>query len=236
MKKLLLVSFLALAFAVGAVADIEKTAVREAIVPHSDGGATGVCSIIYFNVCSGWFWLFSGWDEGDMAGVVFDLPNDCGALPGEPITNWGFWWYWRYTMPGRGFTVSYELHEIDAQNCLMSIAGSHAYQDPVERWNYSYGLGTVTSTNAALVARWDFGTFPYLCTEHNTSNTDAPVACPGFVPGVGHSYIWGNVDSTYCPPYHISHDNYVDILMDAGFEGWYSTENATWGGVKSLFR
>ncbi len=238
MKKLSLVSFLVLVFAAGAVADISKTAIQEAIVPHSNGGATGFCSITYYNLCSGWLWIFSGWVPGDMAGVVFDLPGDCGKLPEEECSNTHFWWYWRYTFPARGYSLSYDLYEVDAQMCLTTSVGSIAYQDPVERWNYYDGLGTVSSDNVALVAKWNGGTLPYMLTEHNTYNTAAPVACPGFVPDVGRSYIWGNVNSVYCPPYHIAHDNYVDVLMDAGFdcEEVIGTEEASWGGIKSLFR
>ena len=32
----------------------------------------------------------------DEVGVVFDLPEVCGKLPGESCTNTHFWWYWRY--------------------------------------------------------------------------------------------------------------------------------------------
>ena len=238
MKKLLLVSFLALAFAAGAVADIDKFAMQEAVVPHSDGGATGACSIIYYNLCSGWLWLFSGFVPGDMAGVVFDLPTDCNKVVGEDCANTGFWWYWRYTLPDYGYSLSYDLYEVDANMCLTTSVGSLAAQDPVERWNYYAGLGSTIGDFAAIVATWDGGTLPYLGTEHNTNNAGSPVACPGFVLTVGHGYIWGNVGSVYCPPYHIAHDGYVDVLMDAGFEcpTPSSTEDASWGGIKNLFR
>ena len=239
MKKLLLVSFLVLAFAGGAVADISKTAIQEAVLPHSEGGATGYCSISYYNLCSGWLWIFSGWAYGDMAGVVFDLPGDCGKLPGESCTNTHFWWYWRYTLPTRGYAVSYDLYEVDTEMCLTTSVGSIAYHAPIERWNYYDGLGTVTGDKAAIVATWIGGTLPYLPTEHNTENAAAPIACPGFVPDIGRSYRWGNeYTSVYCPPYHIAHDNYVDIIMDAGFdcETPTSTEETSWGGIKDLFR
>ena len=74
MKKLLLVALLSTAFAAGAFADIPTpTAVQEAITPHSSGGATGFCSIVYYNICSGWIWIYSGWALGDEPGIAFDL-------------------------------------------------------------------------------------------------------------------------------------------------------------------
>ncbi|MFH1680789.1 MAG: hypothetical protein ABIH26_09100, partial [Candidatus Eisenbacteria bacterium] len=57
-----------------ALADVPnrpKEAVRDAIVPHGIGGATGQCSVVYYNICSGWMWLYSGWEQGDEAGVAF---------------------------------------------------------------------------------------------------------------------------------------------------------------------
>jgi len=242
MKKLLVVSFLTLAVAAGAFADIpnvSKTALQEAIVPHGTGGATGFCSIVYYNLCSGWLWVWSGWAPGDEAGVCFDLPTDCGKLPGETCANTGFWWYWRYTAPGYGFTVSYDLYDLDASCCKVANVGGLANQDPVERWNYYAGLGTVTTDNAGLVATFDVGTLPYLGTDNNPKNFGAPVACPGYAPDGMHSFYFGGPATQYCPPLYLADGlGNVQILMDAGFDcqGGTATEDASWSGVKSLFR
>lgn len=97
----------------------------------------------------------------------------------------------------------------------------------------------MATDNAAIIATWDYGSLPRLCFENNSANAAAPVACPGFVPHGGRSYIWGNIPhSIYCPPYHFSFDSYFDIIMDAGFdcEVSTSTEETSWGGIKDLFR
>ena len=244
MKKLLLVSFLALAVAAGAFADVQnhpRTALQEAVVPHSTGGATGFCSIVYYDLCSGWLWTYSGWALGDEPGVAFDLPNDCGKLPGEECTNTGFWWYWRYTIPTYGFTVSYDLYELDVNFCKAGPSlGNISGYDPVERWNFHYGLGAVTSDWAALIASYDSGSLPRFCTDNNNANFAAPLACPGYAIGPIQTYYWGGPTTQYCPPQYFA-DGYgaVDCLMDAGWDcqpSGTSTEDASWSGVKSLFR
>ena len=96
--------------------DFPRQSAHDVIVPHGTGGATGFCSIIYYNTCSNWFWLWGGWGVRHEVGVVFDLPSDCGQQPGEECVNTHFWWYWRYTHPGHGFTVTYRLYEVDASN------------------------------------------------------------------------------------------------------------------------
>ena len=97
MKKILLVSLLIVAFTTPALADADrnKQAIRETLEPsHGGGGATGACSIMYYDLCSGWLWIWNGWELGDQVGVCFDLPNDCGKLPGEHCFLTHFWWYW----------------------------------------------------------------------------------------------------------------------------------------------
>ncbi|MBM3320743.1 MAG: hypothetical protein FJY73_08730 [Candidatus Eisenbacteria bacterium] len=241
MKKLLLVGLLALAMAVAAFADIpnrDKTAVQEAITPHGGGGATGACSIVYYNLCSRWLWVWSGWSPGDEIGVVFDLPLDCGKLPGEECLNTGFWWYWRYTTPGWGYTVHYDVYDIDAAYCKIGGSlGTSASQDPVERWNFHPALGTaITSDLGGILATWDKGGLPYAGTDNNYKNAAAPGLCPGYAPGPIRSFIW--LPAAVCPTYYFGDGmGPVQLLMDAGFDCQpTATEDASWTGVKSLFR
>ncbi|MFH1277736.1 MAG: hypothetical protein ABIK65_05105 [Candidatus Eisenbacteria bacterium] len=214
---------------------------QEAIAPHGTGGATGVCSIVYYNYCSGWIWIYSGFAAGDEAGVAYDLPVDCGKLPGETCTNTHFWWYWRYTAPGYGFTVTYNLYNLDGQLCKILPSLGTSTSDPVERWNLEAGLGAVgsiTSDDAAIIATYNAGTLPYLATDNNGKNYQAPLACPAYSVGGMHGMYWGGALTQYCPPQYFG-DGYgaVEILADAGFDCQpTSTEDASWTGVKSLFR
>ena len=52
---------------------LEKTVAR---MPHDtrpDNWSVGTtCSVRYYNFCTGWVWVWSGWGEGDVFGVCFD--------------------------------------------------------------------------------------------------------------------------------------------------------------------
>jgi hypothetical protein len=243
MKKLLLVAFLALALAATAFAEINRPheAIQEAIAPHGDGGATGFCSIVYYNLCAGWLWTWSGWAQGDEVGVFFDLPTDCGKLAGEECAHLGAWTYWRYTQPTYGYLVNFDLWELDASYCKTNYIGGVANIDPVERWNNFAGFGTVTSDYCALIMTWVKGTLPRLASTSNPKNLAAPLACPGYtVPAIpGHTFFWGGLTTQYCPPQYLADgQGPSEAFFDASFDCQMgsATENASWGEVKGLFR
>ncbi len=242
MKKLLLVSFLSLALAMGVIADVNKT--KTALQTGAEdikaaGAGAGTCSIIYYNLCSGWIWIYSGFAAGDEVGVIFDLVADCGKLPGETCCMTHGFWYWRFTSPTYGFTVSYGLFEVDANGCKTAQTGGLAFSDPAERWNLLPGLGCVTGDQAVICATFDAGTLPYMGTDNNQSNAAGGPNCLGIGAGTGNSVFYGNPGATqYCPPQYFGDAiGPVDIMMDAGWIcGTNATEDASWGDVKSLFR
>jgi hypothetical protein len=216
-----------------------REAVNEAIAPHGMGGARAFCSIVYYNLCSGWLWTYSGFVAGDQAGVMFDLPTDCsGSI--DPVFITHFWWYWRYTTPGWGYTITYDLYKLDANLCKNGAPqGTLAAQDPTERWNYYIIPGQVYySPQIALTATYDKGGLPRFVTENNNMSYQAPGACPGYSVGPIHTFFWGGTTTQYCPPQYFA-DNYgaVDCLMDAGIEVMEGgTEPSSWSKVKTLFR
>ncbi|RPJ43891.1 MAG: hypothetical protein EHM19_07805 [Candidatus Latescibacterota bacterium] len=243
-QAILLLAALTLLLAAAAFADVPnrpRAALNEAIAPHATGGSRNYCSIIYYNLCSGWLWTYSGFAAGDEVGVSFDMPADCGMYPGEIVTNYSFWWYWRYTAPGWGYTITYRMYDLDAQLCKV---GSPIYviagQDPTERWNYYPGFGMCWEPQVAITATYDKGGLPRFATDNNDASYSAPNGCPGFVIGPIHSHYWGGLATQYCPPQYFA-DNYgaVDCLMDALFDTylWDSTKQpSSWTAVKSLFR
>ncbi|MFH1679165.1 MAG: hypothetical protein ABIH26_00820 [Candidatus Eisenbacteria bacterium] len=248
MRSFLAATVLFAVLAGAALADVpfDRWAEREAIVPHGRvDGATGTCSIVYYNICSGWYWRYSPFrgDEriaGDHAGVVFDLPNDCAKEPGAECVHLGFWWYWRYTTPGWGYTLSYYLWPVDEDFCMVGEPiGSLLCQDPTERWNHYPGLGTTNADMVAVISVFDKGGLPHWCLDNNYRNSQAPIACDGWPGPLGvHSVYWGNYDTMYCPPYFFADPvGPIQFIMDATFscEGT-PIEPASWGTIKSLFR
>jgi len=227
---------LILAGAASAKPRIPFQEIRDEVVPH--GGESlrlDACSVAYYNTCSGWVYLWA-WSCADEAGVVFDLPSECGKTPGAPCTNEGFWWYWRYTHPGYTYTVSYRLYPVDSSYCKAGPPiGSLNRQDPIERWNYYAGLGTTESDLVALTAVMDWGGRPYLITDNSSKNQE--IGCAP-IPTVAYSMYYGEEGFPYCPPQTFGDQlGPVNILMDATFScEETSIEPASWGAIKTLFR
>lgn len=244
MKRLLLVSSLTLFVAGASLADVihERIAERDPGLapPSGQSTLTGACTVVYYNLCSGWLWLWSGFRESDEIGVIFDLPNSCGKEPGEVCTNTDIWWYWRYTQPGRyGFYISYSMYEVDENGCKVGLPiGTLNGIDPHERWNHMTGLGSATADRVAIVATWDSGTLPYAATDNNASNANA-AGCGGLI-GTGNSvqFVDGGGATVYCPPARFTDGlGYIDLVMLARFTcETTDTETMSWGEIKSLFQ
>jgi hypothetical protein len=209
---------------------VERHRMQEAVVPHEVRLAPeATCSVIYYDVCSGWIWTWSGYQV--RYAVVFDLPGDCGKEAGQPCTNTGFWWYWRYTNPGYQFPVSYEMYASDSALCSVGPAiGVLENQDPIEGWNAYQGLGTTMSGFVGIVAI--SASFPMAATDAAASNLQ--VGCSP-VPAIVHSVLGFASD---CPPAAMEDDaGPCNLLMDATFScETTAAEHASWGAVKSLFR
>ncbi len=235
MKRILPAIFL---LAIGSIATadipVPTQATQEPILGHGDGGATGFCSLAYYDYCSGWLWVYDS-GPGYWSGVVYDLPEDCGKPPGEAYTNTHFWWYWRYTWPGREF-VDYRVYEADSMNCLVGeplLEVNHF--SPLERWNYHSGFGSSTADHVAFIARAYWGSVPRMASDNNVWNQ--AVGC-GTIPTVFRSFRFIEDDQVLCPPVPFEDPlGPVNILTDAGFDcETTGIEPASWGGVKSLFR
>ncbi|MBN1825176.1 MAG: hypothetical protein JW958_02845 [Candidatus Eisenbacteria bacterium] len=238
MRRLVIAVLMLAVLAAFASADMPRPAqaIHEEIFPHGDGGARGLCSIVHYNVCSGWAWTWSGWAAGDIAGVIFDLPQDCGHSTDTPCSNTKIWWRWRHTMPGRGFSeVTYRIYEVDQSNCIVGEPLAEYHSDPVENWNLMPGFGDFDADRILLAVSWDQVTLPRLNTDraimnHNVGCAPEPVA---------HSFFFGNPQRTmYCPPLLLE-DSYgpCNILMDAEFDcQTTATEPASWGSIKALFK
>ncbi|MFH1279563.1 MAG: hypothetical protein ABIK65_14435 [Candidatus Eisenbacteria bacterium] len=214
-------------------APIPPLAVQDQVLGHvGDGGATGLCSVVYYDYCSGWIWVyFAGYN--DVRGVVFDLPADCGKEPGAECVNTHFWWYWRFTNPNRSF-VNYRVYEVDSSNC---VVGEPLYEllhfSPWERWNYHEGFGSFTADRIAIVAEMDGGAC--MASDNNLKNQAA--GC-GEIPLVARSFRYVEDGASLCPPIPIEDPlGPVDLMVEAGFDcQTTSTESASWGSIKGLFR
>lgn len=235
MKRFLPVPAL-LAFASLSFADMPRPteAVQEPIAGHADGGATGMCSVVYYDHCSGWVWIWEGSPQS-WSGVVFDLPRECGKLPGESCSNTHFWFYWRFTSPGRMF-VNYRAHEVDSSNCLLGEPLLEIdHYSPTERWNYHSGFGETSADRVAIVSQPYWGSWPRISSDHNVRNQG--VGC-GTIPVTARSFLFVDDDIPLCPPVPYQDPlGPVNLLVEAGFDcEATATEPSSWSGVKQMFQ
>ncbi len=231
---------LVLLFTAGGAAagDLTRRSSFEGALLQHQAATAGNCTIIQYDICSGFVWTWSGLQPGDEIGVTFDLPALCSKSAGGSCTNNDVWWYWRNAVPGRGFTLTYEMYAADSAGCKTGALLGSVGQDPVEGWNHAATLGTTTADMVVILARFN-GTFPYAISDNNVRNANGGAGCSGAGPGAGTSYRYKKQSTPYCPPIRFSDDlGYVDLLVKAAFtcEGPADNEEASWGGIKALFR
>ena len=90
---------------------LEKTAARMSDDTRAgDWNAGTTCSVAYYNTCTGWVWVWSGYSPNDVVGVCFD--NCCLPNHGFVTSNWAF--VWTAAPAGYGFTGTIAVSDADA--------------------------------------------------------------------------------------------------------------------------
>ena len=125
-----LVSILAVTFAAHG---LEKTSVRAAPERPGAWNTSATCTLAYYNTCTGWVWIWSGWDAQDQLGVQFDT-GACSGGPGGTLVEHRMY-VWTGTPAGRGFTGTIAVYDADDQDCpIGSPLGSQVFL-PFSGWN-----------------------------------------------------------------------------------------------------
>lgn len=239
MRKFFLTAFVLSAMLVlaGSSFALEKTAVRMTDEDLAGGWtAVGTCSVVYYNTCTGWIWLWGGWSPGDIIGTCYD--TCCGT--GELTTLDQSVTYFRNIAPaGYGFTGTIAVQTADANMCPTGVLAS-APLLPVLRWNYNnWGIQVpnrfaVTYEHGPGVAN---PTRP--STDHPAAGPTGPAACGYCFPTtrVARSFYYGTAASPLCPG-----STFNDGVCDSNLLGLVflncsvSVEESSWGSVKNLYR
>ena len=214
---------------------LEKTAVRMADDSRLDGWASGqTCSVIYYNICTGWIWVWSGWSGNDTMGVCFDACCDGSTLTSN-------WWYWPDGQPaGYGFTGTIAVETVDAACCPTGLIAGQVFL-PVSGWNlYTWGGVGVPSQFAIRGILGPGAPSPgSIATDHPALGPTGPQACGTCYPTTraNHSFYWGSTASPLCPGSTLN-DGICDaqFLLDAQFTCPVSVDETSWGAVKNLYR
>ena len=220
---------------------LEKKAVRidEEQLDSWNAGAT--CLIRYFNVCSGWMWCWSGFEEDDRLGLVVD--GCCGGNHAQSLLETavfccsGSW-------PNYGYTGTISVHEVDDNDCpigppLASQAFLPVQGNMVQHWN---NLSVGNRFAVVVTTSNNYGDYPNSAlfgTDHPAAGPSGPIACGAcFMPDrPTRSFSFGSESSPICPG-----APFFDGVCDAELI-WHvllmcpvAVEHSSWSSIKALYR
>jgi hypothetical protein len=230
-----------LAFAAPGVA-LEKSAARITDVEHDSAWrGTSTCSIVYYNICTGWIWNWSGWSPTDILGVSFDSCCDPSA---STSVDGAFIYFTTGSPGGYGFTGSVDIQ--DANNttgCPEGAVIANQSLLPLSGWNQ------ITFSGGAVVPDGSFamsfttgagvGNPLTIATDHPAAGPTGPAACGTCYPTtrVNHTFYWGTTASPLCPGSALN-DTVCDAqyLWDAQVTCTTAVESSNWAEIKALYR
>ncbi|MEZ5066458.1 MAG: hypothetical protein R3B81_17150 [bacterium] len=200
-----------------------------------DWAAGATCSISYYNICTGWIWVWQPSND-DRFGVVFDrCAEHC-----EVSTSWVL--FTTGAPSGRGYTGTTELFAVDDVGCPVGTPLASQSFLPGSGWNMLTWGVDVPDRFLFSVTIAPFHGLPTpvrFSTDRPSGGPTGPVACGNCFPAdrVTRSFLYGDVDSPLCPGERFS-DPVCDaeLLMDVQLSCTDATRDDTWGRVKDLFR
>lgn len=216
---------------------LEKTTARMTDDSRADGWSAGAsCTVQYYNFCTGWLWVLSGFAPSDQFGVCFDT---CCGGPANLAASWHY--VISGTPSGYGFTGTIAASAADANCCPSGAPIASQVFLPVTGWNaYAWAAAVpgqfvihVTLGPSAIASPLA------VATDHPGAGPTGPVACGTCYPvtRVNHSYYYGPAGA--CPGSVFFNDGVCDaqLLWDCDITACdISVEPSTWGSVKNLYR
>ncbi len=238
-----------LALAAALLAAESVGALERVSVPHTDDrsyddwGVGGTCRVSYYNICTGWVWIWSGWSAGQTVGLVIPscIPeNQPGYLQATNV------YAWSGAPSGYGFTGTVRISVADKSGCpgrilastpLLPTTGSNT-----QHWNLLFPFGetwVLTYEHSSQTARPD----PIIwATDHPAAGATGPAAC-GTVcyppTRTTFSYLFGTEDEVLCPG-----SSLADDTCKVEWLGWgigvfgvpIHVDSESWAKVKELYR
>lgn len=218
---------------------LEKRVMRNTVDPDGWNSAT-TCQSTYFNTCTGWLWVWSGFGPGERVGVtnarccVGNLTQtQTYSLHGAPS--------------GYGFTGTIAVQNADANLCpvgaplasqpWLGAGDGSAITLLVHNWN-------VAIPNATFALVYTFGpaaSSPIdIITEHPLAGPTGPEACGTCYPTsrVNHSFDWLTTSTPLCPgsAFNDGSGCSAQICVIQFMSCGVAVEPQTWGNIKNLYR
>jgi hypothetical protein len=225
-----------LAFATSGFA-LEKSAARFNDGDLGDWNAgTSSCSVFYYNICTGYIWIWTGWADGATMGTVYD--TCCDPSSEDSFLNASYFYFWTGVIPGYGFTGTVGVYDVDANLCPSTPLMTQPSL-PVSGWNLEFwGVG-VNSQFAIVYTLQDDQGFGVTAVPITDGAGGACGVC--FPTGrTSNSYTWGTDTSPACPGSPMS-----DGVIPCEYEFLaaaeltcepVSVQDESWGSIKNLYR
>jgi hypothetical protein len=236
MRKFFLTAFTLAAVVVLATSAfaLEKTS-KPMLDPSEDWGAANTVTVRYYNTCTGWLWVWSGWADGEAMGVCVDA----GCHPGESPVISATWALTFSPMPsGYGFTGTISIQ--DNCDCTGTVLAAQPFL-PISGWTgHAWGVSAPQQflVHIAWGAPTGFANATRFATDHPATGPTGPQSCGNCFPTtrVVHSEYYG-VGGAYCPGTSLN-DGICDVefLVDTAFKCTVSVEEASWGQIKNLYQ
>jgi hypothetical protein len=217
---------------------LEKTSARM-IDRGDDWNASDTGTIRYYNICTGWVWVWSGWADGETMGTNFDTG------PCDPATR-ALNVSWALTFSGipSGYGFTGTISAVGGTNCAAPVLASQPYLPPVPAgWNATIWGGLPVPQNFSVLISWGaptgFTNSTGLASDHPFAGPTGPTSCGTCFPTTraSNSRYYG-VGGAYCPSGTTLSDGLCDIewALDVNVKCTVGVEQKSWGKVKSLFR
>lgn len=202
--------------------------------------AGGSCTVSYYNICTGWVWVWSGFGDGGRLGTVFGAcPDPSGAALLQTSV------FVATSAPsGYGFTGTIAVHNVDGNDCPLGAAIASQPFLPTSVFHLtSWNQVDVGSKFAVVVTVEEDQGIPNpgsFGTDHPAAGPTGPQACGTCYPAsrVNHSFAYGTAASPICPGSTFN-DGICDsqLFWDAGMiKHGVAVESSSWGSIKSLYR
>ncbi len=200
------------------------------------------CTIRYYNFCTGWLWVWSGFDPDTRMGVNFTSCCGPSELPELVQTEVFF----NSIVPGGyGFTGTIDVFAADGNGCPIGAPlGSQPFL-PASGFNtVSFASSPVSIPTSSFVVAF---TLPStlnnpatIASDHPAAGSTGPAACGNCYPNTRttHSFVYGSAASPICPGSTFN-DGVCDaeLLWEADTNCiTVSVEPTSWGQIKNLYR
>jgi hypothetical protein len=238
-----MILFVTLCFSIPAstpTSALEKTTARARDRDPGDWAAGTTCSVSYYNTCTGWIWVWGGWEPLTRLGMVVE--PCCGSSEVSTLVATNLYAWNGNAPPGRGYTGIVEVSTADPNGCPGTPLASHALLpdsgDNVLLW------GIPVSGPLVVQFESQSGLFPSpveWATDHPAAGPTGPAACGLCYPSTRtiHSFHYGNATTVLCPGSPLN-DGVCDaewLLWAASFTcASVSTEATSWSAIKDMYR